>query len=209
VIDVVATPVLRIDPVCPDARTLGAAAAILVEGGVVAFPTETFYGLGARASRVAAVARVFAVKGRPRSQPLLVLVDSVAMVESLAREVSGTARRLMQAHWPGALTLVLPARASVPDSLTAGTATIGVRWPSHAVAVGLVRAVGEPITAPSANPSGAPPPETAAQVLGYFDDALDLVLDGGPTAGGAPSTVLDVTVEPPRVLRRGAVVVGG
>jgi L-threonylcarbamoyladenylate synthase len=113
----------------------------------------------------------------------------------------------MQRYWPGALTLVLLARPSVPAALTAGTGTIGVRWPAHAVAVGLVRALGEPVTAPSANPSDAPPPRTAEEVLAYFDGALDLILDGGPTPGGAPSTVLDVTVDPPRVLRHGAVVV--
>jgi L-threonylcarbamoyladenylate synthase len=202
------TRVVRVDAARPDAQVLAAAAAAVRAGGVVAFPTETFYGLGAAASSAAGVARVFAVKGRPEGKPLLVLVDSMAMAESLALSVSDTARALMARHWPGALTLVLPARPSVPTALTAGTGTIGVRWPAHAVSVGLVRALGEPLTAPSANPSDAPPPRTAQEVLGYFDGALDLVLDGGPTPGGAPSTVLDLTVDPPRVLRRGAVAVG-
>lgn len=202
------TRVLRVDAERPDARALAAAAAAVRAGGVVAFPTETFYGLGAAASSAAGVARVFAVKGRPEGKPLLVLVDSVAMAESLALTVSDTARALMARHWPGALTLVLPARPSVPTALTAGTGTIGVRWPAHAVAVGLVRALGEPLTAPSANPSDTPPARTARDVLGYFDGALDLVLDGGPTPGGAPSTVLDLTVDPLRVLRRGAVAAG-
>jgi L-threonylcarbamoyladenylate synthase len=201
------TRVLAVDPMRPSPDVLDAAVEVLLQDGVVAFPTETFYGLAAAAFSPGAIARVFSVKGRPGTKPVLVLVDSIAMAESLAHEISGTARALMTAHWPGALTLVLRARPSVPDSLTGRTATIGVRWPSHAVAVGLVRRLGGPLTAPSANPTDAPPPRTAQEVLAYFDGALDLVLDGGTTPGGAPSTVLDVTVNPPRVLRPGAVVV--
>jgi L-threonylcarbamoyladenylate synthase len=109
----------------------------------------------------------------------------------------------MNRHWPGPLTLVLRACPSVPDGVTAGTGTIGVRVSSHPVARALVRALGAPVTAPSANPSGAEPPTTAAGVLAYFDGALDLVLDAGPTPGGLASTVLDATVDPPRVLRQG------
>jgi L-threonylcarbamoyladenylate synthase len=201
----VVTRVLPIDSTRPAASVLDAAAASLRGGGLVAFPTETFYGLGAAISRAPAVARVFEVKGRPATKPLLVLVDSVAMAESLAAPMSGTARTLMARHWPGALTLVLPAQSWVPTALTAGTGTIGVRWPDHPVAVGLVAALGEAVTAPSANPSDAPPPRTAQDVLAYFDGALDLVLDGGATVGGASSTVLDVTVDPPRLLRHGRV----
>jgi len=173
----------------------------------VAFPTETFYGLGAAALDTAAVRRVFDVKGRPESRPLLVLVDSVLMVERLAANISITARQLMARHWPGALTLVIPAATTVPRELSAGTATIGVRLSSHPVATGLVTALGGPVTAPSANVSDEAPPTTVADVLAYFDDTIALVLDGGPTAGGPPSTVLDVTVEPPRVIRAGAVTV--
>jgi L-threonylcarbamoyladenylate synthase len=191
----------------PAPGVLDAAAAVLRGDGVVAFPTETFYGLAAAATSPAAIARVFSVKGRPETKPVLVLVDSIAMAESLARDISPTARALMSTHWPGALTLVLHARPSVPEGVTARTATIGVRWPSHAVAVGLVRTLGGPVTAPSANPADAPPPCTAQEVLAYFENTLDLVLDGGTTRGGAPSTVLDATVDPPRILRRGAVVV--
>lgn len=201
------TRVRRVDPIRPEPGVLETAAATLRAGGVVGFPTETFYGLAAGLSSAVGVARVFGVKGREASKPILVLVDSAAMVDALAQTVSDTARALMARHWPGALTLVFPARAAVPAALTAGTGTIGIRWPAHAVAVGLVRALGEPVTAPSANPSQATPPRTAEAVLSYFDGALELVLDGGPTTGGAPSTVLDVTVEPPRLLRRGAVAV--
>ena len=200
-----ATAVTTVDAERPDAAPLGRAARVLRGGGLVAFPTETFYGLGAAALDTAAVRRVFDVKGRPESRPLLVLVVSVLMVERLAANISITARQLMARHWPGALTLVIPAATTVPRELSAGTATIGVRLSSHPVATGLVTALGGPVTAPSANVSDEAPPTTVADVLAYFDDTIALVLDGGPTAGGPPSTVLDVTVEPPRVIRAGAV----
>jgi len=190
----------------PAPAGLRAAADVLRAGGAVAFPTETFYGLAAAALDPASVKRIFALKGRPDSKPLLVLVDSVAMAETVAH-VAGPARALMDRYWPGALTLVLPARTIVPSDVTAGTGTLGVRISSHPVAHGLVRMLGEPVTAPSANPSGLEPPTTAAAVVAYFAGGLDLVLDGGPTAGGAPSTVLDMTVEPPKIIRQGAVVV--
>jgi L-threonylcarbamoyladenylate synthase len=174
----------------------------------VAFPTETFYGLGAAALEPAAVRRIFAVKGRPEAKPLLLLVDSEAMVERLA-EVPGSARALMARYWPGPLTLVLRARAAVPVEVTAGSGTVGLRLSAHPVARALVAALGAPVTAPSANPSDLPPPTTAAEVLAHFAGRIALVLDGGPTPGGAPSTVLDVTVDPPRVLRAGALRVPG
>ena len=180
------------------------AARALTLGGVIAFPTETFYGLGTAALDAAAVHRLLTLKGRPPGKPVLVLVDSIAMAETVA-EVSPAARALMARHWPGALTLVMAARACVPPGITAGTATVGVRMSPHPVARGLVTALGAPVTAPSANPSGAEPPSTVAEVLRHFDGSIDLVLDGGATPGGAPSTVLDVTVDPPRVLRPGAV----
>ena len=202
-----ATEVVRVDPAAPDQRVLDEAARVLGRGGLVAFPTETFYGLGAAALDRRAVRRVFEVKGRPASMPLLVLVDSEAMVGRVAPEIPARARELITRHWPGALTLVFRAAAGLPAELTAGTGTIGVRLPAHATARALVRALGAPVTAPSANPTGAEPPTTAGAVLAHFGDALDLVLDGGPTSGGAPSTVVDVTVDPPRVIRQGAVTV--
>jgi L-threonylcarbamoyladenylate synthase len=200
----VTTEVLALDAVSPDAAALARAAAVLRAGGLVAFPTETFYGLGAAASDARAVRRIFGAKGRDEAKPLLVLVESIAMAEAVA-EVTERARALMAGHWPGALTLVLRARAGVPPELTAGTGTIGVRLSPHPVARGLVRALGAPVTAPSANLEGAPPPTTAAAVLDVFAGAIDLVLDGGATAGGPPSTVVDVTTDAVRVLRQGAV----
>jgi L-threonylcarbamoyladenylate synthase len=149
------TRMVAVDREAPSRGALDLAAAILSSGGLVAFPTESFYGLGADALDPRALARVFAVKGRPESKPLLVLVDSVAMVEGLVSEVPAGARELMARHWPGALTLVLKAAAHVPRKLTAGTGTVGVRMPGHPVALALVRAARLAVTAPSANPSGA------------------------------------------------------
>jgi L-threonylcarbamoyladenylate synthase len=202
---VTATRVLAVDPAAPAAAAMLEAAATLRNGGLVAFPTETFYGLGAAGLDARAVARLLVAKGRPEGKPILLLVDSVEMAEGVAAEISPTARALMARHWPGPLTLVLRARAEVPREVTAGTGTVGVRLSPHPVAVGLVRALGAPVTAPSANRSGEPPPVTAAAVLAGLAGRIDLVLDGGTTPGGPPSTVLDVTVEPPRVLRQGAV----
>ena len=198
--------VIAVDPVAPTRATLRAAADTLRAGGVVALPTETFYGLAAAALDAGSVRRIFELKGRPESKPLLVLVDSVAMAETVAH-VTAAARDLMARYWPGALTLVLPALAKVPAVVTAGTGTLGLRLSPHPIARGLVELLGEPVTAPSANPNGLAPPTTATGVLAYFPDGIDLVLDGGATAGGEPSTVLDLTVEPPRILRQGAVIV--
>jgi L-threonylcarbamoyladenylate synthase len=199
------TRAVAVDPLAPQISVLTDAAAVLRRGGLVAFPTETFYGLGAAALQPAAARRIVEVKGRPDGKPLLVLVDSLTMVDTVALEVPARARALMARHWPGALTLVLRARPEVPDEVTAGSGTVGVRLSPHPIARALVTALGAPITAPSANPSGRPAPTTAAQVRAYFGDRLELVLDGGATAGGEPSTVVDVTVDPPRVLRAGAV----
>lgn len=205
----ISTRVVPVDPERPDREVMRAAGAVVAAGGLVAFPTESFYGLGADALDAGAVARVFAVKGRPEDKPVLVLVDGVEMAAGLAAAVPDGARALMARHWPGPLTLVLRAAAGVPAALTGGTGTIGVRMPGHAVARALVAAAARPVTAPSANPSGALPPVTAAAVRDYFDGQVELILDGGPTAGGAGSTVADCTVWPPRVLRQGPVILEG
>lgn len=197
--------VIRIDPSAPEPAALQEAVGCLKQGGLVAFPTETFYGLGADALDPEAVARVFTAKGRPESKPLLVLVDSREMAESLAADLSDLARRLMAAYWPGPLTLVVRAAPELPSELTAGTGTVGMRIPAHPVALGLVRAARVPVTAPSANLSGAEPPTTAEEVHRVFEGKIDLILDGGPTPGGRPSTVLDVSISPPRLLRAGAI----
>jgi len=201
---VTGTRLLRIDPRDPEEVVLKKAAEVLSVGGLVAFPTETFYGLGANALDPQAVGRVYAVKGRPESNPLLVLVDSARMLQSLVEGVPAAAWTLMTRYWPGPLTLVFRARGNLPEELTAGTGTVGVRMPGHPVAFGLVRAAGFPVTAPSANLSGEAPPSRAADVQRILEGKIELILDGGPTKGGLPSTIVDVTVTPPRVVRRGA-----
>ena len=203
------TRVVAVDARAPSPAALADAVAALRAGRVIAFPTETFYGLGAAALTPAAVRHIFEVKGRPEDKPLLVLVDSIAMAESLAVEIPERARALMARHWPGALTLVLPARPHVPSGVTAGSGTVGVRLSAHPVAQALVRALGQPITAPSANPSGRPPPAHRRRGARPISRAgWSSSSTAAPPPGGAPSTVLDVTVDPPRVLRAGAVEVG-
>jgi L-threonylcarbamoyladenylate synthase len=201
------TQVVRVDAAAPDLGVMRQAAQVLRAGGLVAFPTETFYGLGAAGLDAEATRRVFAAKGRPASMPLLLLVDSRAMVAAVAASIPSHAGPLMERHWPGALSLVLPAARGVPAEVTAGTGTVGVRVSAHPVARALVRALGEPVTAPSANRTGGAPPVTAEEVLAQLDGVIELVLDAGRTPGGAPSTILDVTVDPPRILRQGAVLV--
>ncbi len=178
---------------------------VIRAGGLVAFPTETFYGLGANALDPVAIERVFRAKSRPPEKPLLILVDSLTMAIEVTAEIPSIARRLIARYWPGPLTLILPAGPRLPPALTAGTGTIGVRVSSHAVARALVGAALLPLTAPSANPHGASSPSTAAAVVAGLGDRVDLVLDGGSTRGGPPSTVLDVTRTPPRIVRAGAI----
>jgi L-threonylcarbamoyladenylate synthase len=199
-----ATRVLRVEH-ADEETTVREAATVLRGGGLVAFPTETFYGLGAAALDARAAGRVREAKGRPDDKPLLVLVDSIAMVDALCAEIPAAARELMTRHWPGALTLVLRARDVVPAVVTAGTGTVGVRLSAHPLARRIVAALGAPVTAPSANVSGGASPTTAAQVLAQLDGRIDLIVDGGATPGGLPSTVLDATAVPARVIRQGAV----
>jgi len=171
------------------------AAALLRAGGTVAFPTETVYGLGANALDEAAVAKIFAAKKRPGWDPLIVHVDGREMLEQVAAispALRDRANALMQAFWPGPLTLLLPRTDAVPDEVTAGRALVGVRMPAHPVARELIRLAGVPVAAPSANRFGGPSPTTAAHVLADLDGRIDAVLDGGRASVGVESTVLDL-----------------
>lgn len=171
----------------------------------MAFPTETVYGLGANALDPEAVAGIFEAKGRPSDNPLIVHVASPSEVGALVRQVPGAAAVLMEAFWPGPLTLVMPKAEGVPDAVTAGLDTVGVRMPRHAVALELIRLAGVPVAAPSANRSGRPSPTAAEHVAEDLSGRVDVILDGGPTGVGVESTVLDLTGRVPIVLRPGGV----
>lgn len=198
------TQTLTVDAHAPQAAVLTAAAAVIQRGGLVAFPTETVYGLGADALNPVAVAGIFTAKGRPASDPLIVHLADLDQLELVVAELPPS---LAQLHdlVPGPLTLVLPRHARVPLSVSAGRETVAVRVPAHAVAVGLIRAAATPIAAPSANRFGHTSPTTAVHVLADLDGRIDLVLDGGPTAVGIESTVLDLTRPTPCILRPGGV----
>lgn len=173
----------------------------------MAFPTETVYGLGAHALDRAAVRRLFAVKGRPAVDPVIVHVAALEDAAPLVRSLPDAARALGRRFWPGPLTIVLPRSAAVPDEVTAGLETVGIRVPAHPVAVALLRAATIPVAAPSANLFSRPSPTTAAHVLQDLDGLIDLVLDGGPTTVGVESTVVDLAGPVPTVLRPGAVTI--
>ncbi len=185
---------------------LAAAVAVLAAGGLVAFPTETVYGLGADATNTAAVREVFAAKGRPLDHPLIVHLGDASGLDAIVREPSAAARTLAARHWPGPLTLILERRPdAVVDAVTGGRSTVGVRVPAHPVATGLLSAFGRPVAAPSANPFGRVSPTSAAEVREELGGACDLVLDGGPSAVGIESTIVDCTGPEPEILRVGGV----
>lgn len=181
----------------------------LVAGGLVAIPTETVYGLGADADDAAAVARVFSAKGRPADHPLIVHLGDVTDVTAWARSVSPAAAILAAACWPGPLTLVLPRAERVIDVVTGGRDTVGLRVPAHPLTLELLRRSGLGIAAPSANRFGRTSPTTAAHVVAdlaaHLDPARDVVLDGGPSPIGVESTIVDCSVDPPQLLRPGAI----
>nr|MBA3270096.1 threonylcarbamoyl-AMP synthase [Acidobacteriota bacterium] len=178
---------------------------VLVSGGLVAFPTETVYGLGANALDAAAVEAIFRAKGRPATDPVIVHLASVEQVHDVARRVPAIAYDLARAFWPGALTLILEKQPCLPPSVTAGLPTVGVRVPAHPVAHQLIARAGVPVAAPSANRFSRPSPTRAVHVLADLDGVIDLVIDGGPASIGVESTILDLTVSPPVIRRWGGV----
>jgi L-threonylcarbamoyladenylate synthase len=175
-------------------------------GGVIAFPTETFYGLGVDPFNVPAVQRLYDLKGRsPQASPILVLIRSRRELRVLVSEITPAAERLIQAYWPGPLTLVFRAAEAVPSVLTAGTGTIGVRLSAYPDVQRVLEVIGGPLTGTSANRTGQPPATTADEVERAFGADVDLIVNGGPTPGGLPTTVVDTTVSPPRLIREGCV----
>ena len=181
------------------------AADLLIDGKLVAFPTETVYGLGADALNPAAVKRIFEAKGRPSDNPLIAHIASLEQLTQLVREVSPLAKLLMERFWPGPLTLVMDKDRNLPDDLTAGLETVAVRMPEDPIALDLIRRVGRPIVAPSANRSGRPSATTWESVLIDLDGRIDGVLCGPPTRIGLESTVVDTTTDEPIILRHGAI----
>lgn len=179
-------------------------ARIINEGGLVAFPTETVYGLGADALNPKAVAKIFEAKQRPFFDPLIVHIADEAMLDVLVADVPPVAQRLIKAHWPGPLTLIFKKKPVVPELVTAGFETVAVRMPDHPLALALIKEARCPIAAPSANPFGQLSPTRAAHVKKSLGDKLGLIIDGGPCSRGLESSIVDVTVSPPRLLRAGA-----
>lgn len=200
------TKIIKIDIDAPDwDRPLDYAADVIKKGGLVAFPTETVYGLGANALDEKAVAGIFAAKGRPSDNPLIVHIADQRELESLTASIPSCASSLIYAFWPGPLTLVMPKADIVPEIITAGLDTVAIRMPSHPVALALIKKAGVPVAAPSANTSGRPSPTLASHVIEDLSGRVDVILDGGKVEVGLESTVLDITGAVPMILRPGGV----
>ena len=187
-----------------DNDDLSLAAQILVQGGLVAVPTDTIYGLACNGLDAAAVAKIYEVKGRPAIKPLILLVAGLNTIETVCEDIPDAARRLAEAFWPGPLTIVMPRCPVVPDIVTAGGDTVGVRCPGHPKTLELLRIAGVPAAAPSANPSGMPSPKSFDEVLNYFDGKIDCIVDGGICALGVESTIVSLANKPFEILRQGA-----
>ena len=197
--------VVAVDPRNPDRRLIAEAAQILRAGGLVAFPTETVYGLGADATSPVAIARIFAAKGRPASNPLIVHAANPLMAFEAVADWPDAAQRLAERFWPGPLSLVLPRSDLIPEIVSGGQPTVGVRVPAQPVALALIAALGQPVAAPSANLSQGLSPTHAEHGATSLGDAVDLILDAGPTDVGIESTVVDLTTDTPIVLRPGSI----
>ncbi len=181
------------------------AAQILKTGGLVAFPTETVYGLGANGLDAQACKKIYEAKGRPSDNPLILHIAQLDALSEIVREIPDTAKKLIDAFWPGPLTLIFPKADIVPDAVTGGLDTVAVRFPSHPVAMALIQAAGLPIAAPSANASGKPSPTRASHVAYDLDGRVDMILDGGAAEWGLESTIVDVSQNLPMILRPGAI----
>jgi len=201
------TRVLPVNPDAPEAEPIQEAANILADGGLVAFPTETVYGLGANALDAQAVDRIFVAKGRPASDPIIVHLHDLAQLPTIAVNIPDLAYELARQFWPGPLTLVLQRNENVPPNVSAGMPTVAVRMPSHPVAVALLRQANLPVAAPSANRFARPSATTAAHVLEDLDGRIECILDGGAAVIGVESTILNLTKDQPVLLRPGGVTV--
>ena len=185
--------------------TVPQAAAAMQAGELVAVPTETVYGLAAHAALDPSVEMIYTVKTRNPGKPLSILVSDMEMVEGYTRNIPAAAYRLAEKYWPGPLTMVLEDKGCAAPTVTAGGTTLGVRCPDHPMTLALIRALGAPLAAPSANPEGAPSPKSAQEVFAYFDGKIHGILDGGVCAVGVESTIVDLTGPEPRILREGGI----
>jgi L-threonylcarbamoyladenylate synthase len=201
------TTILKINPEKPETDRIDEAVALLKKGGVIAFPTETFYGLGADALNEAAIEKIFGIKGRDFKNPILVVVGDRGQLDAFAADIPEVAQKLMDRFWPGPLTIVFRAAQSVSPKLTAGSEKIGIRLTSHPIAMEISKKLGGPLTATSANLSGAPECSSAAEALSQLQGRIDGVVDGGQTPGGKGSTIVDVTASPIKILREGVIAV--
>ena len=199
------TRVLMIDPKLPDMKKIDQAAAYLIQGKLVAFPTETVYGLGANALDHQAVESIFIAKGRPFHDPLIVHIASLEMISQVAQNIPAAALHLADHFWPGPLTLILPRHPRIPAQVSAGLNTVAVRMPAHPIALALIERARVPVAAPSANRFGHTSPTSAAHVLADLQDRIELVIDGGSSTVGVESTVLDMTQATPVILRPGGI----
>lgn len=200
------TEIIMIDTSAPDWQNkLDYPAHVLKSGGLVAFPTETVYGLGANVLDEKALEGIYKAKGRPSDNPLIVHVADTGKVAGLVENMPSNAQKLMEAFWPGPLTLIMPKSDKVPFIITAGLDTVAVRMPSNPIALELIKKSGVPVAAPSANSSGKPSPTLAGHVINDLSGKVDIIIDGGSTMVGVESTVLDITVDPPVILRPGGI----
>jgi L-threonylcarbamoyladenylate synthase len=199
------TLLIEVSPTQPDLAVINRAAEVLRGGGLVAFPTETVYGLGADALNPDAVKKIFSAKHRPIDNPMIVHVAALEDLKFLTENISTESIPLMKQFWPGPLTLIFRKSGQVADAVTGGQETVAVRMPRNIIALALIRALGHPIAAPSANLSGRPSPTTGRHVLHDLKGEIDMILDGGPVEVGVESTVLDLSQHPPAILRPGAV----
>ncbi len=187
------------------AGAVAAAAAVIRGGGIVAFPTETHYGLGAAYHAVAALKKLFTLKRRPEEKPIPLIAGNEKALGLVTRQLDDMTVSIIKRFWPGPLTLLLPAKGGLPRLLTSGTGTVAVRMPGRSFALELARALEFPVTATSANISGSPPADDADGVTGYFGEGLDLLIDGGRTPGGAPSTIVRLSDETIILVRKGQI----
>ncbi len=203
--EIVNTEILRINDIKADAENVNRAGRLIRDGGIVALPTETVYGLGANAFDTAAVARVFEAKGRPADNPFIVHICEKEQMDELCRDIPDEARALADSLWPGPLTIILPRNRSIPDIVTAGLDTVGIRFPSHPIARAIIRASGVPVAAPSANRSGRPSTTSFLHTYEDLNGRVDAIVDGGDAYAGVESTVVEISGDRLRLLRPGVI----